>query len=187
MTPRESRLAGLLHTAPKLPQGFMDEMTREQQLEWLCSYADWWRVAMGAVWAAAPSAEPTHGPDCSAESCSCFERGLRAVTSIRCTAHIAVPAQNRNERNDAECGGCIAAERDALQALLREAYELVIRPVADAYVSHGERYKDLRDRVARVVDPLAPLSSIRGLCPGISGDMSSEAFIEKQREEDWPE
>ena len=40
------------------------------------------------------------------------EEGLQSVLMIRCTRHFTVPQQNTAEVNGAECGGCIAEERD---------------------------------------------------------------------------
>lgn len=34
------------------------------------------------------------------------------------------------------------------RALLQEAFDLCVKPVADAYVTHGEKYWSLRDRIA---------------------------------------
>jgi predicted nuclease with TOPRIM domain len=56
------------------------------------------------------------------------ERGVHDVRIIRCMAHYGVPQQNNNEASSGECGGCIAAERDALREqvkTLREALEQV--------------------------------------------------------------
>lgn len=74
-----------------------------------------------------------HPEDCTPETCPCFEAGLASVLSIRCREHYAIPQQNKAEHQGAECGGCIAAERDALRTRLAEA---------------DERIKVLEDRAA---------------------------------------
>ena len=46
------------------------------------------------------------------------------VLRIRCIHHINVPQQNTAEHTGAECGGCIAAERDALRSKLEQVRRL---------------------------------------------------------------
>lgn len=42
--------------------------------------------------------------------------GRSSVRFIRCMECLTVPQQNKSEATGAECGGCIAKERDALRA-----------------------------------------------------------------------
>lgn len=47
-----------------------------------------------------------------------FNRGVCSVLRIRCAKHFAIQQQNENEHLGAECGGCIAEERDTLRTRL---------------------------------------------------------------------
>ena len=80
------------------------------------------------------------GTGCPAANCSPAD-----VLLIRCIHHINVPQQNSAESTGAECGGCIAAERDALKCKLEQVRQLAEhlgffrqvdqREVADALTS----------------------------------------------------
>ena len=39
-----------------------------------------------------------------------FQRGVEAVTAIRCAEHVAVPQYNTNGGSGGECGACVARE-----------------------------------------------------------------------------
>jgi len=75
--------------------------------------------------AAAQAEREVHGKTCDPDNCECNRRGLSSVLTIRCSKHYPVPQQNKTEQGGGECGGCIAAERDRLGALAREAHEAV--------------------------------------------------------------
>lgn len=51
--------------------------------------------------------------------------GIKSVIAIRCTRHTSTPPQNASEHNGGECGGCIAAERDALRTELEAVREFL--------------------------------------------------------------
>lgn len=84
------------------------------------------------------------------------EDGIRSVLLIRCTKHLTIGQQNTNEITGAECGGCIAAERDSLTSRLAaaekqrdEAVEFLNRYLAGAPIG-GWRHecKETLQRIA---------------------------------------
>jgi len=93
------------------------------------------------------------------------EKGYTCILH-RCAAHYAVTQQNANEYTGAECGGCIAAERDALRNenlvlldKLNEA-EIGIRLENDALRA---RYEKLERAGATVVRGFAEGAFVRNM------------------------
>lgn len=75
----------------------------------------------------------------------------------RCAEHYTVPAQNREEFGGAECGGCIAAERDLIADVMWE--------VLPAHHRHGltSRCEDCERIITK------RLAELRQRGPGVHG------------------
>lgn len=67
-----------------------------------------------------------------------YERGVRAVLTIRCLQHQTVPQINRNESGGGECGACIAASAPTL--LVEQALELRRRDVGERWNGPCQEY-----------------------------------------------
>ena len=90
-------------------------------------------------------AEPGEGAPTQTGESEDFERGIRAVMTIRCMAHRAVPQMNANEASGAECAVCAV---EAARADVGTEPRPVRPPVtllngqftvlASAQVPHGE-------------------------------------------------
>lgn len=77
------------------------------------------------------------------------------VLRIRCIRHINVRQQNASESTGAECGGCIAEERDRLRGVLNEIEEMCHRLAFGRAATTAEIIAALRETMKKANDKLS--------------------------------
>lgn len=122
------------------------------------------------------------------EAARVADEAVRNIISIRCIDHIHIPQQNKNEITGAECGACIAAQRDAatIRADCAESACAAMRTAIGAKVGSNDLFTHLCAKWPMLEEYVPLRDYFRNLTTSAE-TTAGEALLKDKARLDWLE